>query len=414
MNITSITLWFLFLASVLFFRRTRTIFNPGTLFFSCHFFTLGATWTLVKSITSIGDFDNYEAISIESVSEIYLVGALTFCLPWISILIKGRRSALNRPRVEFFPASPNLSIYAWMLLANFLVAVAILGYIPILEMIRGRMVISDHIDNLDRLPLGIMAMQTALTMFVSLQLALIYSNKSYGLKVNRKKIIVPVVACFLICVWQGNRQAVLFVIFFFASIYFILHQGKIEKKTYIKYTLILASFLGFFALFQFIRLQGEGASIYEILGYLTWPALNVQRISETDVPGSSSWPYYILREIVPNRWRFDNFSDVLQDILFEPTSPSGYFAYWFLDYGLKGVAVGSLSLSIAARYAYQVWHRSRRNFLVYILLLWCCVTASIYTHFITLNYLILPLLVVSLDRFLSSNPYVHQPSYRRI
>jgi hypothetical protein len=110
---------------------------------------------------------------------------------------------------------------------------------------------------------------------------------------------------------------------------------------------------------------------------------------------------FVLTELLPARFGGKDLWGQMTQFLFEPTSPSGYFSYWYISFGLWGVAAGSFLLSVASRYAFEVSVKSEHHLRIYILMLWSCAMIAVYSHFITLAYFWIPLFSLIVINFLS-------------
>lgn len=379
--------------------RTRLIFNPVTAFCMGHVFALSGLVLTTLIASELTGFDRYAQIDIQPVSQVYAIAAVSFWLPW---LIKPvRREAFTiRIYKETYWVAPSAKLGALILTLNISLACLILGQVPIIEMMRGSVTISQHLENLHSLPFGLMAMQTGLAMCLALNIATFLRRKKQ-IPLSATSWCLVSAAYALAALWQGNRQLILFLLFVLIARYSEGHPISIMKFLR-RAAVILAGLVGFIFMFisiQNTRLQGEGASSLEILGYLTWPSLNMNRIIE-EIPGglATFWPNFTITELVPHRFRSNDYENIVMPMLFESSSPSGYISYWYMDWGVLGVVLGSLMLSFFSWRVFCGRTKSEQGMQLYILVMWSCATACIYSHFISLNNFVFPAVFLIFQR----------------
>jgi hypothetical protein len=152
-----------------------------------------------------------------------------------------------------------------------------------------------------------------------------------------------------------------------------------------------------------IRHNESNVDNSEILSYTMFPVMNFTfTVSGTKFYGNSIVPNAIINDLFPRRIA-DNKELIQSELItFEPSSPSGYLNPWYYDYGIFGIIMGSLMLSISSLHFYRRRNTSENNMRKNILLLWCCATAGVYSHFITLNYFVVPMIFISFFDFFNS------------
>lgn len=271
-----------------------------------------------------------------------------------------------------------------------LLCIAFLDVIPIFEMIKGNLSIQDHHIMLENLPIGLMAFQTG----ISMALCIIFNiNIIYSDRFIHKNSILPLFAIFASATWQGSRQLALFFVFTLIVISsFRYNIFTIKRLIAVLFLLII--FINFFILVQDTRLHGQNSSPYEFIAYLTMPDINFHSILNLFNTNLDLDSLYIFRELIPHRFVGANYENYVMPILFEPTSPSGYLAYWFLDFQEFGIIFGSLMIGFASKIFYNRRNLSCKDFSCYILMLWVTFTSDIYSHFISLNNFIFPLILL--------------------
>lgn len=303
-------------------------------------------------------------------------------------------------------------LFSVMVLASLAACMLTLGSIPVVAMLLGYYTIADHIENIKRLPLGLMALVLLTTFLLILHLAsMVAQRRAYRLKAMDLAWFALVLV--LSSTWQGNRQCFLIITFFVTARWSIAAAARVRHSlgaVLIRWsagTGIVALFVAFFIVVGTVRHSATGGGDrLELLTYFSWPVYNVMAIQESGHFGGNVVPHYVLTEILPSRFGGKAQVAEMGQYLFEPTSPSGYFSYWFLDYGYLGVAIGALALGVFTRWAYQRRRRGEIEMRIYLLGLWCCATAGIYNHFLSLHYFWLPLAVLLAERwFVQSRQY---------
>jgi hypothetical protein len=339
---------------------------------------------------------------------VYGLGLAVFLIPWIPYrkqLLLFERSCSSVTDISnfkawtFFWASITLLTVVWI--------VSVLGGIPIVRMIFDGHTIVNHIEGLPNLPLGLMTAYLAPATILCLHLASIsVFRRQYKLHFNETALLVLLVV--FAATFQGNRQLILIALFFVVARVQLSKVGfsgralRIYIRDAIKYTTITALFIASFIVISVVRHPGSpDIQWFEMLGYFSWPVFNVAAILESGYFNISDTPHFVLSEIIPQRLLDSDHKLELKSVLFEPTSPSGYFAYWFIDFGYLGISIGVFLLSGICRLAHQWRNRCEFNMRVYILCLWCCATAGIYSHFITINYFWIPLLLLYFEKCFS-------------
>lgn len=103
---------------------------------------------------------------------------------------------------------------------------------------------------------------------------------------------------------------------------------------------------------------------------------------------------FVLTELLPYRFGGKENLKAIRPVLHEPSSPSGFFANWWLDGGLPFVLVGGFSFGVLSLWIYRRRADSHAYWQSYLLVLWASATSGIYEHFIALVYFWLPLALV--------------------
>jgi oligosaccharide repeat unit polymerase len=315
-------------------------------------------------------------------------------LPWLTLLFK-------KPDIiyEFTDKSKYVKVVkglSFILLILLFLGFILLGGTPIFNMILGKLNVDEYNASLINLPFGFLTLILSTSILLNLYLSSFIANRSYY-NITYLFIASILLLCLFGALWQGKRQGLLMLIFMIAA---RLAQRKSNKSVVKKITTAFITFIvavTFFFIFtqvSKVRTNSSETDSYELISYAMYPAMNmVTIIDHFPTYGSAVVPKHIVSEIIP--WRFASGGDEADgSFLFEPTSPSGYFSNWYMDYGYLGVILGALFMSFISKYFFFRRNRSEHHMRIYIFVLWCCATAGVYSHLINLNFFIFPFLIL--------------------
>lgn len=406
--------------ALVFWKLFRTIFNPVTLFCASISVTVGIA-CLVDSYSEFNLVYGKFRVGSDPVAFLYVLGLTIFLIPWLpygkQIVLFGSN---YKSVTDIYGFKAWTFFWASITFLGIIYIIYVLGGIPIVRMIFGGYTIVDHIEALPNLPLGLMTAYLAPATILCLHLASIaIFKKQY--KFYFKETALLMILIVFAATFQGNRQLILIALFFVVARVQLSKVGYSRKslrafiRDTVKYTILITLFVASFITISTVR-HPEIVDIqwFEIFGYFSWPVFNVGAILESGYFNISDTPHFILSEIIPKRLLDAEHTLELKSVLFEPTSPSGYLAYWFIDFGYVGVSIGVFLLSGVCRLAHQWRNCGEFNMRVYILCLWCCATAGIYSHFITINYFWIPLSLLYFEKcFSRRQQYAYRDTERQ-
>lgn len=391
-------------AGTTFWFRTGTFFSPPVL---VSFSLAGASsFALLFDAQVKFGADLHAGFTAPAgpVAVIYGAGLIGVLIPW-----------WNQGPVEGPPpyVEPNIwtttFLLATLTVVLLLVTWGLLGNIPLLGMLGGNQSIDDHLLGLKALPLGLMLANLMAATVLALYFASVSSLEELSTEEWISLFILAGVLS-VAALWQGNRQMVLIIVFFCFARYFLRSRYDrtfvTPKRVLSRSIIMIVSALLFVAAFtavNYIRLSALGrfSGPSELFLYYSWPVYNMASIHAHTGFGGFGDPSFIFTEILPARLGGKDLVADIAPLLFEPTSPSGYFSYWYLSYGLLGVSLGGLVLGAASRWSFQRSLKSESWAQLYILVLWTCATVSIYSHFITTAFFFAPLVFLLLVQALS-------------
>lgn len=389
MNYLLLSIFFLLLVVISSYIRIGFFLNPVSLFIS----------SLTMNLIAIYVCDNLGLLRLYSISDttkvgtVYNIATLAFALPWITIFPDKSKT------YDFFDKSKSVKVAKYISIGIILGLIAgfiLLGGTPIIKMFTGSLEVVEYNESLKGLPLGFLTIILTLTILLYLYLSSFIANrKDYNM--GKLWIIYFLIICVVGALWQGKRQGLLMLIFMILARF---GQKKIELSFFKRVTYLVVLGGAFFLIFSQvskIRTNADDTDNYELLSYAMYPAMNlVTIVDHFPLSGSTILPRYTVSEIIPNRFGPNANSDTSDSFLFESTSPSGYLAYWYEDYGYWGIGIGVLALSFFSKKMFLERNKSEHNMRAYVLILWCCAMAGVYSHFISLNFFIFPYCILCL------------------
>lgn len=401
-------LFFLTLIHLLFWSfiyqiKLKTYFNPISLFASALFFS-----TISIYISDLlGLLREYKIDDSFSILAIFNFSIIFFIIPWLNFKDKLPSSIyLFKTERKYVLISKLLIVILFIL---FFLAFILLGGLPILNMLVGKLDIVEYNTLIKNLPLGMLSIllliSTILSLFFS---SFLFSRKE--IKIHYIYIIFLLFIAIVSSIWQGKRQGILMLLFFIVARFGqYMHQKKAKIKLIYKLLIVLGFviFISLFGLIGKIRYNSSQVDNNELLSYTMYPPMNFALLVSSSSPfGNSILPSSIFMDILPSRFLESltiSEQKTNEQLIFEPTSPSGYFYPWFNNYGYIGIFLGSILLGSVSKYFYKKRNLSENNMRICILSLWCCATAGIYNHLLTLNYFILPILFLYFINNIKSN-----------
>ena len=394
-----LTLLILFFSTIWGVKNFKNIVNPITLF--CGSYTISVFAVFFSN--SLGLLRLMAIEDIQPFCSLINIAILSFVFPWLLVKTNKRVLFPSTQIVEHVGFRNILFFLAvFSLLLLFFISIFV-GGIPMILMWQGKIDISSYNDLLDSMPFGMLAFILNSSIIYLLFITSLFINRKYY-NFDIRKTAFYIVVIILVCFWQSKRQLLLFFIFVYAVRSYLNFDGLTVKKSinhniFYLFGLLYLFYLSFNVVSS-LRQNTETVNKNELLEYAMYPAMNMVKIVDTFPFYSKGLiqPNYILTEILPRRLIGEDRID-FKTILFEPTSPSGYLAYWYMDYGCYGVVVGCLLLSLFSIYIYKNSMKSEINLRFYLLILWCCATSSIYSHFISLNFFIIPYILLSLLKY---------------
>lgn len=398
MLLSILLLFFLILWSI---RKFKNIINPISLF--CGSYTISVTAVVFSD--SLGLLRLMAVEDIQPFCTLINIAVICFCTPWLFVKPNTILSHNQFTLIDYIDIKNivfYLSVFSLILL--FIISIFV-GGLPMILMWQGKIDVGTYNDLLESMPFGLLAIILNIaTLFLIYIVSIMINRKYYSF--TKIEIIFYTIVILLLCFWQSKRQLLLMFIFIFAiRWYFNTSVSTVKNKKKPLQTFLLLGVLYLFYLsfniVSTIRQNTDTVNKNELLEYAMYPAMNMVKIVE-NFPFYGKGivaPNYILTEILPRRFIAKGGFD-FTTILFEPTSPSGYLSYWFMDYGCYGIIIACLMLSLFSIYVYKKSVKSEIDLRIYILILWCCATSSVYNHFISLNFFIMPYILLILMKYL--------------
>jgi oligosaccharide repeat unit polymerase len=331
------------------------------------------------------------------VSLVYCFSIIIFFLPWLTCSVKNKKIK-NSNSLTF--ASERTYLKRSILLIYPIIFFLIILFMPfpIIQMISGNLDVRDMNQQLIELPMGVLSLILVGSIILSLWYISFYFDYR-SIRKHSKKYLIGFLMLLPIFLWNGKRQ----LLFFFLTIFFIRYlierrQNLFFKRNSLSPPLLLLASLGLlFFVFNWvdaIRYLGDGSNPLSFLGYITWPARNVFAIyNHLGFDGASNYfqdTHFVFSQLLPSRVIGNDQQDLLNQLLYEPTSPSGFLASWWIDGGVGFVFIGVFVFSLFCLFVYKKRQKNSSWQRIYLLILWCCFTSGIYQHFISLVFFWLP------------------------
>lgn len=344
---------------------------------------------------------NSSSTSYAIVMAATLTGLAAFCLPWLlwreKTAVGGGWPPKDEKRNWGWIASPAFSGMVAVLLV--MCASYTLGQLPILAMFEGALDVQQLDSTLNRLPPGLLA---GISLFTTIFILDFVFEKFNG-AISRKNTIYFLMLCIILALWNAKRQQLLFLLVIFCATYLYRWDtdqryrfGRYHFSPYALALLLFILLVGIFVLVDQIRYSEGSSRAFSILAYLTWPTLNLLSLADNLGFGGlglrDEAAPFVFTELLPSRFGGKDNVTEMGDMLFEPTSPSGFIGYWWLDGGVIFIFLGAFLFGCFSRWAYQMRLRSRAQWQLFTLMLWVCLSSGIYSHFIAMVYFWLPML----------------------
>lgn len=384
-------------------RRTFSSFVNPISFFSLSFLIQFVAYYLFTLLT----FDQLHFSTLldgTQVHWLYSLSIIGFTLP---LALSQRHTYIHRSELLFFRSTERnvaltIQFEIFFILIIIAVIIATFGF-PIFQMLSGQVNIAQLNSNLIDLPFGILGFLMWLSFVTAVKFAIISNIKTFGAKTLRLSRIAVGLIIFA-SILYGKRQIILAVLVFYSLMLIIctpLNRKMITRIIWL--TVIFVLFLAVYISVQFIRTNGSGDGsgrifLMELPLSLVWPLINFDRLILFHSPNYKM--VGLISQIIPNRLLGHNVEDV-RDILFEPTASSGVLFYAYQDFGAIGVFTASFCIGGLVRFISMPWKGLIANLGTKLLCLWACLTVAFYSHIISNNYFIIPVLIFLMTNVIS-------------
>lgn len=379
--------------------RFRGIINP----LSAHTISFALQIAIYFLVSMLADALGLHLVALfdeERILSYYMVAVLGFALGWVG---KPSRQPFIRTPASFdrIEIQRNLAFLMQMEIAGIaviaMVMFAIVGF-PLMSMIHGTYDIQALNDAVEALPFGILGVLVWLTLVLSLHWV-----TGRWLNIDRAWPIKPALMWFALLavvfasVFYGKRQSLLMLLFFYATLYAasLNNMFKVIRGVVFIGGLFAAFFLLYIGI-QFVRTQGAGDGdgnvfFMELFLSAIWPILNFSAVVDA---GLISHRFHgLVSQIVPNRLLGHGTEDI-KDLLFEPTASTSYVQYAFMDFGVIGIFFAALFFALLSRLFCSVKTNWVSETGVKLMVLWCCMTSSVYSHGFSNNYFLFPIVLL--------------------
>ena len=204
-----LTLLHLLFWIIVFYKKLNTIFNPVTLYSSALFISVISVYfsDLLGLLRGSNISDSFVILNLYNVSVIF------FIIPWINFKEKKIFNFVQKKENKLI-----IIIYILILLFTILSTLTyiLLGGIPILDMLSGKLNIVDYNVLIKRLPMGMLS----IFLLISTLFSLFFSSfivKRNELKYKFWFLTLLFFITLVSTVWQGKKKGILMLFFFVFS-----------------------------------------------------------------------------------------------------------------------------------------------------------------------------------------------------
>ena len=356
-----------------------------------------AYWT-VYGLSGTYDYDiNYIPLLT------WLVGYMFFCIGDVI----GNRMVKKTLPLQAINVDYDLRLIGFLVLVQFILAIISYGGIPIYRMVFGSQEISEVSNMQTTAAFGQIGL-FAITLTVCSQLLSFKVAGEAPLGIIGHIVLWMTVFGTLM---SGKRQG-FFTLCFFLFIAAIMRKDApirnvIKKITglggNLAYRIIVITFIvlviGSFGLVENVRSKADDHKfgLEAIIRYLEMPFLNYMHQTELIGQGPQEFHAWMpFQGLIPVK--ISESMNLPVPFRIEPSSPSGIWEYTTWFWGPYGNIIFSFSIGLLTRVVYNKSWSSNMWLGIYLNMAWAMFTAISYNHFLTLNYMLMPsVLIVVLE-----------------
>lgn len=376
-----------FFLIIIYIKNTKTLLSPPV----AVLFSLLLTGILVFIMLVSNDSFGYELKldSLNQTSGLYILGMVSFLLPWAKELFFSKNELINSIKAELTRVQ-KISLYITFTLSVLICALLIYLQkgILILNIYSKILTIQDSKETYFDLPPGLLLLNTVIPLVFSQYFAHIIMGframDFFG------KLIASFMFLFavFVSIYQGTRQSLLIFVFTIFSV-ILLNSRRINL---ILISVLTILFLSLFISIRQIR-SSDNLLFREIALYQTLSFWNMNSIVNSYEPiGEIN---KITSELTFGRENAISLEKNKQ-YLMEPSAPAGYISFFYMDFGGFGVFFGSLIFGMVSRFLFFKRYNNLSWQASYIVCLYACFTFVTYSHFVTLVFFVAPIFLLFL------------------
>lgn len=384
--------------ALVFCLRFRTILNPPTIH-ALAFLGQLAIYAFMQAY-ALGEGLHFDVVtSTSNIMGAYVLACVSFALPWLTV----RKVDGFLQISSLIPSVIDLRYFKlvlfWEIIALGLVlflAISWIGF-PLGAMLSGTLDVHQMQESLKLLPTGLLAMNLWLGILLSLQLASAITFRGHY-RLSGWQLAVVVLMVILSAIWQAKRQ-VLLIMLVFVTLFLVADRARRDKLWRVMLALcaVFLAFLVVYMAVQFVRVGDASETIFyfELVLSAMWPLINLDGvIASTEGVGRL---YSLVSDLIPHRL-FGHGYEGFVDVLFEPTSSVSYVLYAYYDFGYLGIAGAAFLFGVVTVWVSYLYRSSITGLQIRVLVLWVCISSPVYPHAFSLNFFLLPVLLLFLLR----------------
>ncbi len=380
--------------ALIFRLRFGSILNPPTVH-ALAFLGQLVMYAFMQTYAGTEEFHFDVLTSTTNITGAYLLASVCFALPWLTVRkVDGflKIDSLN-PSVRDLRSIRLVLLLEILALGMVLLLCFGLMGLPLAAMLAGNLDVQQMQENAESLPAGLLAINLWLGILLSLQLSSAITFRDHY-RLNGWQLSIITATIIFSAIWQAKRQ-VLLILLVFMSLFLMADRGRRNRMLRVAIGICVA-FLAFLIIYmsvQYVRIGDRGQDIYYLELVLSgmWPLINLDRVmASTESVGQL---YSLVSQLIPHRL-FGHGYEGFVDVLFEPTSSVSYVLYAYYDFGYLGIAGAALFLGTLTLWVSYLFGVSVTGLQIRALVLWVCVSSPFYSHGFSLNYFLVPVLLL--------------------
>lgn len=382
-----------FLSIFLGYYKFHSILNPVS-FFSLSFIVQIFLYEIMNAL--LLQNIHFAPMNMEQeILQLYSISMIGFSIPWLFVSRQRYIDMVSINNNTFIERRLRTTQYfelSIILLVIFLIVI-FLGN-PLLQMIRGQISINDLNNSINSLPFGVLGVLVWFSFTALIRSIIIIISPEGTFPITITKLAkISILIIFIASIIYGKRQILFSGLFFYGVM--LLTKSDVDLKRILKFVFYFILFYFIYITIQFLRTNGLGDGsgqvfLFELPLAFLWPLLNLDRLVEFYIPDFQLQG--LVSQIIPNRLFGHNIENI-NYFMFEPTASYSLLFYAYKDFGINGVFFVSFFVGILIILLSFRWKGIFTFYITRLLCLWATITSAFYSHAISNNYFLIPILI---------------------